>query len=696
MRFIEDLPIVQDKLPICPDGTDIAISYYLFNKGTTPENPTGEGFPVLNYAYEAAYAYQQLLRHTNIQECGRVRFFIDQRCEDQMRPYFELIGLETLIEIINVPIGVRLSGYLPQLSHEAVSPCKYRFHSDVDLWWIDPNESGELFDFKAFCAFLDESDDDSFYGQPIEKQDWIYQINYSQHALAEDVQEKARQTLLEIFGPRIPDAFTEIAYTHNDILRERNKLLSLRCFAGWFVGVRENSTPLWYINKLYNTYEDYLSDDEGLFSLLFYLYPDLKQYKVLQGVGELKAHEIPQQSLLNYKEREGVATINVGAQEFYMEEHKAERHEFAQYFGGGTETESVAQQQTPVIELPPAPNGLNTFGRHIIGTYALDSGGKVFPLLSHSENNHSVLFGFPAALEPIKTPLKNANKKDAEIVLFYCLFHHPQFVTHDIHVYAKSMVYAYKMLITHTNICDVGRVVFFIDKRCMNIVYPYCQEASIQNLIVPIECSHQIQYASYIPCFWHNEIKNAKYRVYMDVDMWWINLHEKPPFDYQQVIETLENQNADIFGYPVPKTPDSLNADLYKRCIWEGDTHIDKTKTWIEQNFKTGIPQDIRSISGCHNAIRNSKTLEKLSAFYEETGEFIRDDEAFWAVFLTQNPQLQIYPLHEIISGVGFSEEEVKHHNQPELAHVGTYMFEHFYNKPYAEAFYKHCRTEET
>ncbi len=689
MRFIEDLPIIEDKLPVCPDGADISISYYLFNKGTSKDNPTGEGFPVMGYAYEAVYAYRQLMQHTNIAEWGRVRFFIDHRCEAQMRPYFEQVGLGTLIEIIDVPMGVRLSGYLPHLSHEAVSDCKYRFHCDTDLWWIDPNDSKVIWDWKAFCAFLDEADADSFFGQPIEKQDWIYQVNYSQHALPEDVQTKALETLRQIFGPRIPDTFEEIAYTDHNILKERNELSPLRCYAGWFIGVRENSNPLWYLNKLYQDYEEYLSDDEGLFSLLFYLHPEITQYQVLQGMGEAKEHEIPHKYLLNYKEAEGVCMFNVGSTEFYMDEYQEERQELAQLFGGRTDQKK--SDTTTSIELPVAPGGLNTFGRHIIGTYALDASGKMYPLLSHSENNHSVLFGFPAALEPIMTPLPNANKTDAAVAIFFCLFHHPLFTTHDIHVYIKSMIYAYKQLITHTNICDVGRVHFFIDERCMDVVSPYCKEANVQKLVVPYKSTKQIQYAAYIPCFWHQAIENVKYRIYMDVDMWWINLHNKPPFDYQHFVEMAEKQDGDLFGNTVPKSAGEVEADLYVRSVWENDIHIEQTKQWMHENFPEGL-EDIRAISGCHNGIRKSETLDTLKNYYSEVGEFIRDDEAFWAVFLTKYPQIQIKNMHEIISGTGYSQQEYEHHDKPELAHVGTYMFEHFYNKPLAEAFYKHCK----
>lgn len=691
MRFIEYLPIIEEPLPICPDGTDIAISFYLFNKNIKTEEKVPKELSALQYAHEAAYAYRQLLQHTNIADCGRVRFFIDKRSEHEMRPYFKKIGLDALIEIIDVPVGVRLSGYIPQFSHPAVNECRYRFHQDVDLWWFTYDDSEDKFDWHAFCEYLDTADEDSFFGQPIQKQDWIYQINYARHVLREDTQAKALETLQAIFGPRIPDPFHEIAYTQNAILEERNELSDFRCFAGWFVGVRNDSIPLWYLDKFYHQYEKYLSDDEGLYSLLFYLYPELKQFQVLQGVGDAKPNEIKQAALSNWRQMEGVGTINVGASEFYMDEYKAEMFALATHLTDQEIREPIATPEKEI--LPPAPCGLRTFGKHIVGTYALDQHGKVFPLISHTENNHATLFGFPAALTPIKQPLQNARKENAELAIIYCLFYHPLHISHDIHIYAKSMVYAYKQLIRHTNIADVGSVYLFIDKRILDIVYPYCLEASIQKLIVPFDSDKQVQYAAYIPHFWHEAIEDVRYRFYMDVDMWWINLINEDKFDYGVMIEVLENQNADVFGLPVPKDTNATAGDLYKRSVLPEDTHIEQTKIWMRENFEAEVPPDeaIRAISGCHNGIRQSDTLNILRNFYQEVSEFIRDDEALWTIFLTKFNDIGVKNIADVISGTGFSHEEYKHHKKAELAHVGTYMFEHFFNKPYAETLYNHC-----
>lgn len=693
MRFINLLPVIEESLPVCPEGTDISVSYYLFNKWTSQDAPDNVDQLVLSYAHEAVYAYRQLLRHTNIEECGRVRFFMDHRCQDQMFPYFESVGLNSLVEIVDVPGDIRLSGYIPQLSHEAVEPCRYRFHCDADLWWFSNEESAERFDWRGFCDYLDTASEDALFGQPIQKHDWIYQINYSGHAVPEDVQNEAHKTLTEIFGPRIPSEFDAIAHTPNLELRKELELSPFRCFAGWFVGVRKDSASLWYLNKLYFQYEKRLSDDEGLYSLLFYMHPELEQFQAIQGEGDAVEFQVKQASIMNYRELEGVGTVNVGASEFSnaFDKFKDDIEGLARVFVGD---DFVVPTEPVKTELPPAPLGLRTFGDHIAGTYALDNSGNEFPLLSHTKNNHSVLFGFPAAFKPIKYPLPPTTVSDPEIAVFFCLFNHPLHASHDMHVYAKSMVYAYKQLLKNTTIQDVGRVFMFVDERAMQVVYPYCVAANIKDQVVPFKSDKNIQYAAYIPQFWHEVMEGIEYRFYMDVDMWWVNLFDKDRHDYVQMVESLRSTEADVFGYLVPKTPETVSADIYLRSTWESDMHIERARSWMTQTFgdETLTEEPIRAISGSHNGMRAGFEMDKLLEFYREVGDFVRDDEAFWTLFLAKHPEIKLHSLSEFVHGTGYHEEELAKHDSAQLAHVGTYMFEHFFNKPYASMFYDHCK----
>ncbi len=695
MRFVEYLPIISEQLPVCLDGTDVSVSYYLFNKGASAENPNGDNFPILHYAHEVAYAYRQLINCTNILDCGRVRFFMAEQAQEQMMPYFKEIGLSSLVVPIEVPVGVQLSGYIPHLSSEHLDPCKYRFHNDTDLWWLLP-EGAEKFDWRNFCNLLDTANDDAFFGQPIEKPEWVYQVNFSQHALPHNAREKAAETLRKIFGPRIPLEFIAMATADAEALREQKRPSSLRCFGGWFVGIKSQSNAEWYLQDFYEKHKEVLSDDEGLYALLFHLFPFLEQFQVLQGSHPPIENQVEQTSLLNFTSLENAGVINVGVQEFYTDQYRNERIGLSEFILGEPHAfENVVAESEQITtegaDLTIPAHHLRMFGKHIIGTYALDANGCVFPLITHSENNHSVLFGFPSAFMPIKYPIPYSLTDTPEVVVFFCIFSHPMNATHEVHAYAKSMTYAAKMLAKNTNIFDVGRVLIFVDERVMNTVYPYCREANLQKLVVPFKSNKQVQYAAYIPHFYHEAMGDIPIRMYMDVDMWWINLANDEKFDYRHLAKAFRECEADVFGNSVPKRPDWTYQDLYSRSIYEGDTHVERAKRWMVENFGAEVPDTTRSITGCHNGIRLGLSLEKLERFYEEVGEFIRDDEAFWTVFFARHPEIQIKQITDLIRGVSFRNQEVKLHDKAELSHVGTYMFEHFFGKPNAKKFYEHC-----
>lgn len=680
MRFINDLPVLNDPMEVVDGGSDICISFYIFNKHAMADNPDHGHEQVIMYAHEFVYAYRQLLKFTNISECGRVRLFLERRCEGIVLPYLERIGLNELVTVIDIPLGVQLSGYIPCLDHPDVSDCRYRFHNDSDLWWFSWDNSEIKYDFRAMCAGLDaETDDNTIYGQPIEKPEWVYQVNLGQHAEPEMLRMEAEKTLKSIFGPRIPQEFNLMASVDHNTLKEKNEISPLRCFGGWFVGVRQESAALWQMQKLYQNEKDFLSDDEGFYAVLLHMYPEITQFKVLQGEGEAQPNEIKHASLGNFQTMEGVGVINVGTQPFYEPHYDAERKKMSAYFRESGATTNHAT----------TPGGtMNVFGKHIIGTEALNQVGNVFPLTSQLDQPHGTFLGFPAAFSPLRDTLTPAQKEDPDIVMFYCLSYHPNHATHDLHVYAKSMIYAYKQLITHTNILDCGRVYFFIDKRCMPVVYQYLKQTCLLDLAVVFDSDKMIHYAAYIPFFYHEYMKDSRYRMYTDVDMWWINLENEPKFDFVNMMNQMDMKDCSFFANDVPKTRDMYFQDLYGRCVYEGDRHVDALK----EGYGDLLPKDnIRGITGCQMVVRNDADfLGRLEQYYIDMNHLIRDDEAMWATFLTQNPDINLVKLTDYIFGMGFDYANREKHNKPELAHVGTYMFEHFFNSPYAHECYNH------
>ena len=157
-RFVFKMPEITEKLPVCPDGTDIGILYYLFSKNSTPfvDVMHEEQGPVV-YCKEIAYAYKSLMKHTNIAACGRVRIFADTRCYSYAKPYFEQIGLLPLVRWISVCAGWHYTGYMRLLSSEEFAGCRYTFFFDADHWFAGFDRNP--FDFTQLCAHLDGTDE---------------------------------------------------------------------------------------------------------------------------------------------------------------------------------------------------------------------------------------------------------------------------------------------------------------------------------------------------------------------------------------------------------------------------------------------------------------------------------------------------------------------------------------------------------
>lgn len=677
MRFIQDLPFIDTKMPVCPDGTDISISYYFFNK-------TDDRNIAILYCQEILYAYRQLIKHTNILDCGRVRIFVDRRWESVAREQFGVCGLESLVSLIDVHEGVHLAGYIPQLDHDDVKECRYRFHNDADLWWISNDES--VFDWKAFCDTLDASVDNCIYAQPIQKTEWTLQTNFSQFAPEEDRRVLAGDNLKQIFGLNIPDLFRPMVHIEHKELVAENNLSDLRCIGGWFVGAKKDSKALLTMLDLYTLTNEYLTDDEGFFSILFYLYPDLDISKVLQGTGDPKPHEIKHAALDNYKGMEGVGVINVGTQPFYDKHMHSQRKELATRFMNEQLSVSSDVQMPKTIEIKPNP--LQFFGNHIFGTLALDNECREYQLIASPDYGCPGAFlSFSASLPAWTKPLPACFNKDARVNVIFCLSYHPQYFHYDVHVYAKSMIYAYKTLIHRTNILECGSVFFYIDSRIRDIVRPYLEAAVITSQAITFKSDKMIHYAAYIP---HLLDEVADYILYFDVDMMWVNLYDDQKFDWIQFCEKMDKEEGDVLGCTVPKTPDSYKADILERCRYDGDTHLQNL------DMETLPKSDFRSITGSQNGVRhNMETIQRLSDFYDKYHDTIRDDEALWTTFLTMNQDIEIAPLHKYIPGCGFSTEGMKGYKTgAALCHTGTYMLEHFFNNPYASLFYQNIREE--
>lgn len=358
------------------------------------------------------------------------------------------------------------------------------------------------------------------------------------------------------------------------------------------------------------------------------------------------------------------------------------------------------ESQRPMYDISNhtrVPTGtMNIFGKHIVGTEALSQNGQIYTLSSYVNQPHSCFLGFPAAFSPITEPLPHYRLvENPDIVMFYCISYNPHYATHDIHVYAKSMIYAYKQLVRCTNILDCGRVMFFVDERCIPVVYQYVKAAGLLDLLFPFNSNKMMHYAAYIPFFFNNTLMGTTpFRFYNDVDMWWINLENAPKFDFMEMVSKIKEMDCAFYANTTPKSLDEYMIDLFNRCKYPGDTHTEKLKEMMKDGE---LPTEyIRGVSGCQIGVKKDPIfLGHLENFYNKYGYYIRDDEAFWQTFLTKKDWIGIGKLTNLLGGgMGFSVPEREYHKEPQLAHVGTYMYEHFFNLPYAEEVYDHVNKE--
>lgn len=343
MRFVETMPAITEQLPICSDGNDIAIVYYLFNKASSPlYDGYGHIEVIQTYCKELAYAYKNLLKHTNIDECGRVRIFIDTRCYKYAKGYFEEIGLDSLVRWISVPAGVRFTGYLPLFESNEFNDCKYIFSLDTDQWFTCFDD--KLVDFKALCKQLDEACDMTLYGvdpmagstiKVLQEQfgrNYVYGDTHLGNTEEERflyIRNIATEFLDRFFLGDIPSKFKPIIELDSKTASITDKKLSV--LRGRTVGIRKGSEAHKILREFFCRHSDH-GDDEAMFSILFYLYPKLKLCNVFEPVFTNPTGLIRFFSLWNWEDYPNQGDIMDVNDDLYRPEFKQLNSFFKEHF----------------------------------------------------------------------------------------------------------------------------------------------------------------------------------------------------------------------------------------------------------------------------------------------------------------------------------------------------------------------------
>ena len=313
MRFVDKFDWNITPLPVCQHGTDLSISFYIFNKwyGGDPR----EQHLFQSYIHEAIMAYRQLIHHTNILDCGRVRFFVDAKCADRVLPVFQAAGIEQLLVWIDVARGIQLSGYIPYLDHESVEPCRYRFHCDSDFWWCAP-KTNHIFDWQALCNLLDQVPGNHIFGKEIYKRNIDYVAYFGQHLpTMEENMQRAKEIINKLYCYRPPEHFRKIIETPLEELELETDVSPLESVAGWFLGFRKDSQALRTLQECWELIGHDIVSDEGFIAVLLHNYPEICIHDIFYDASKQNPYPIFEFALDNIFQTTECGVLNVGSRE---------------------------------------------------------------------------------------------------------------------------------------------------------------------------------------------------------------------------------------------------------------------------------------------------------------------------------------------------------------------------------------------
>lgn len=267
IKFAEYLPYPRGQLPVCPEGDLISIGFYLYRL---------EHIRFMNCLKESLYAYEHLIRYSNIFKCGRIRFFVDVNVIQHVMPFFQAIGLESLVVPISVPSNYHMSGFFPLLAHKEVSDCEFRFHWDTDNWvlhpeWQTSEDTESPIDFVALTDTWREHKE-SIYGHPAQKPDWTIRASFFL-----DTPLAVTDAIGEIFDGNVPDDIQRLIDTDIEVSDE---LSELRCGSGIVIGVHRDSDAGEQMFDCYTAVEADMPGDEGFLTLFLARYPAIDIYPV--------------------------------------------------------------------------------------------------------------------------------------------------------------------------------------------------------------------------------------------------------------------------------------------------------------------------------------------------------------------------------------------------------------------------------
>ena len=198
----------------------------------------------------------------------------------------------------------------------------------------------------------------------------------------------------------------------------------------------------------------------------------------------------------------------------------------------------------------------------------------------------------------------------------------------EIDIYLEEMFYAYRQLVRHTNIEEVGGVHLFVEAREAHRVVDRIGVMGLSHCVTYIPIKGYRPLSGYLECFGHYLLKKYRYCLFMDTDMWFMS--DGYPrinwFDILKVWDACEEMT--LFAEPISK-PDWKALRQFR----------------IAAAAKTALSVNVRStrcVGGWFVGMRQGQLVNLVVDLHGTVYSDLMDDEPFFECLLTAYPQIEV------------------------------------------------------
>lgn len=278
----------------------------------------------------------------------------------------------------------------------------------------------------------------------------------------------------------------------------------------------------------------------------------------------------------------------------------------------------------------------------------LDETGTLVELPTvQEESEWKHMHGFAAPLLPItyRLPVVDGGKR---LCIVYYLFENEN-RPDALHIYAKSVIYAYRQLLRHTDIAEVGSVRIMASPGASPVVRRYLEAAGLEALFIPdVPQGVPPKFSNKQFAFFHEAVSAYDYVYLMDCDTWAFSLGRTPVLSWASVLHRFEEAGAELmlFGQARKRTH-SQKAHRPNIFVTDFDevAHKVVVDTCLMSLVGTSSPEmfQVKGVGICLKM--GGPAWQALRTFHADVHEVFVDDEAVYGLFLETHPYLSLAPV---------------------------------------------------